>query len=248
MRRQARICSKAVLGSWKVSATFCLVMTSDYVALASSRPASRQGFNSQTRLESTNTIPPKLQTLQPCPTSIEARDDANTIIVADIAILPQQAITARPSARNNLCPRTMPAIRSHTARGKKPPAGFDDIREDLEVFGIKMKDAQNTPTENVPKHQAQWPIFQIAHQRSRYVYELYYEKEAISKPLYDWLLKNGYADPILIAKWKKQGYEKVSPASFCFFPAVQERSTTATNAKVKHSCPRPECVTAHELK
>ncbi|KAK5629565.1 hypothetical protein RRF57_005280 [Xylaria bambusicola] len=103
----------------------------------------------------------------------------------------------------------MPAIRTHAARGKKPPAGFDDIRDDLEVFGIKMKDAQNTPTANVPKHQAQWPIFQIAHQRSRYVYELYYEKEAISKQLYDWLLKNGYADPILIAKWKKQGYEKL---------------------------------------
>jgi bud site selection protein 31 len=108
----------------------------------------------------------------------------------------------------------MPAIRSHTARGKKPPAGFDDIRDDLEVFGIKMKDAQNTPTNNVPKHQAQWPIFQIAHQRSRYIYELYYEKEAISKELYDWLLKNSYADPMLIAKWKKQGYEKVSYVGF----------------------------------
>ena len=45
---------------------------------------------------------------------------------------------------------------------------------------------------------------------SRYIYELYYEKEAISKPLYDWLLKNGYADGNLIAKWKKQGYEKVN--------------------------------------
>ena len=106
----------------------------------------------------------------------------------------------------------MPAIRtlgSATRGQKKPPAGFEDIRDDLEVFAIKMKDAQNTPTANAPKHQAQWPIFQIAHQRSRYVYELYYEKEAISRPLYDWLLKNGYADPILIAKWKKQGYEKV---------------------------------------
>ncbi|KAI8952370.1 cell cycle control protein cwf14 [Xylaria longipes] len=114
----------------------------------------------------------------------------------------------------------MPAIRSHAARGKKPPAGFDDIRDDLEVFGIKMKDAQNTPTNNIPKHQAQWPIFQIAHQRSRYVYELYYEKEAISKQLYDWLLKNGYADPILIAKWKKQGYEKL-----CCLRCIQTKET-----------------------
>jgi hypothetical protein len=45
---------------------------------------------------------------------------------------------------------------------------------------------------------------------SRYIYDLYYEKEAITKQLYDWLLKNGYADANLIAKWKKQGYEKVS--------------------------------------
>lgn len=44
---------------------------------------------------------------------------------------------------------------------------------------------------------------------SRYIYELFYDKEAISKQLYDWLLKNGYADGSLIAKWKKQGYEKV---------------------------------------
>lgn len=41
------------------------------------------------------------------------------------------------------------------------------------------------------------------------MYELYYEKEAISKELYEYLLKNGYADKMLIAKWKKTGYEKV---------------------------------------
>lgn len=58
---------------------------------------------------------------------------------------------------------------------------------------------------------------------SKYIYDLYYEKEAISKPLYEWLLKNNYADANLIAKWKKQGYEKVCCAPFlgcvvlCFF-------------------------------
>lgn len=102
----------------------------------------------------------------------------------------------------------MPAVR-HASKRKPPPEGFSDIEDDLLVFSNKMKDAQNTSTDNVPKHQAQWPIFQISHQRSRYIYELYYEKEAISKQLYDWLLKNSYADAMLIAKWKKQGYEKV---------------------------------------
>jgi len=110
----------------------------------------------------------------------------------------------------------MPAIR-HASKRKPPPEGFSDIEDDLLVFSNKMKDAQNTPTDNIPKHQAQWPVFQISHQRSRYIYELYYEKEAISKQLYDWLLKNGYADAMLIAKWKKQGYEKVCEGSPCHY-------------------------------
>ncbi|KAI0168378.1 RNA polymerase subunit AC19 [Pestalotiopsis sp. IQ-011] len=114
----------------------------------------------------------------------------------------------------------MPPVRSHNSRQRKPPAGFEDIRDNLEVFNIKMKDAQNTPTANIPKHQAQWPVFQIHHQRSRYIYELYYEKEAISRELYDWLLKNGHADAKLIAKWKKQGYEKL-----CCLRCVQTKET-----------------------
>jgi len=53
------------------------------------------------------------------------------------------------------------------------------------------------------------PLTSLGCVGSRYIYDLYYEKEAISRQLYDWLLKNGYADATLIAKWKKQGYEKV---------------------------------------
>ncbi|RDL35052.1 uncharacterized protein BP5553_06983 [Venustampulla echinocandica] len=98
----------------------------------------------------------------------------------------------------------MPAIR-HASKRKAPPNGFSDIEDDLLIFSNKMKDAENAESSNTPRHQALWPIFQISHQRSRYVYELYYEKEAISKELYDWLLKNGYADAMLIAKWKKTG-------------------------------------------
>lgn len=102
----------------------------------------------------------------------------------------------------------MPAIR-HSSKRKPPPEGFSDIESDLLIFANKMKDAQNKPPPPGPHHQAQWEIFQISHQRSRYIYDLYYEKEAISKQLYEWLLKNGYADAMLIAKWKKPGYEKV---------------------------------------
>lgn len=102
----------------------------------------------------------------------------------------------------------MPPIRPSSSR-KAPPDGFSDIEDDLLIFSNKMKDAENASSNNVPRHAVHWPIFQISHQRSRYIYELYYEKEAISKKLYDWLLKNKYADAALIAKWKREGYEKV---------------------------------------
>ncbi|GKZ18722.1 G10 protein [Aspergillus brasiliensis] len=118
----------------------------------------------------------------------------------------------------------MPPVRTSRNR-KPPPAGFDDIEDTLLEFSNKMKDAENASHDGKKKHEMLWPIFQISHQRSRYVYDLYYEKEAISKQLYEWLLKNNYADANLIAKWKKQGYEKVTnyplvtlalPCAFCF--------------------------------
>lgn len=132
----------------------------------------------------------------------------------------------------------MPPIR--TTRNKKPPpAGFDDIEDTLLEFSNKMKDAENASHEGKKRHEVHWPIFQISHQSmspkykkrvmgiwlgagSKYIYDLYYEKEAISKQLYDWLLKNKYADANLIAKWKKQGYEKVLfslslSLSFCLY-------------------------------
>jgi bud site selection protein 31 len=55
---------------------------------------------------------------------------------------------------------------------------------------------------------------------SRYIYDLYYQKEAISKKLYEYLLKNGYADANLIAKWKKEGYEKL-----CCLRCIQSKET-----------------------
>ena len=115
----------------------------------------------------------------------------------------------------------MPAIRPASKR-KPPPEGFTDIEDDLIVFSNKMRDSLTKDSPAGEKHQADWVIFQISHQRSRYVYELYYKKEAISRKLYDWLLKNGYADPMLIAKWKKQGYENVSRYS----PMMMRRPRT----------------------
>ncbi|KAG2155066.1 G10 protein [Suillus bovinus] len=101
----------------------------------------------------------------------------------------------------------MPRIR--TTRTKKPPEGYEDIESILDDYAKKMRDAENESHEGKRKAESLWPIMRISHTRSRYIYELYYKREAITRELYDWLLKEGYADANLIAKWKKTGYEKL---------------------------------------
>lgn len=67
-------------------------------------------------------------------------------------------------------------------------------RQVLDDYAKKMRDAENESHEGKRKTESLWPIMRITHARSRYIYELYYKRDAISKELYDWLLKQGYAD------------------------------------------------------
>lgn len=70
------------------------------------------------------------------------------------------------------------------------------------------------------KTEITWSVFKINHHRSRYIYEMHYKRNAISKELYDYCLKYGYADAALIAKWKKPGYEKL-----CCLMCIQSNNT-----------------------
>jgi hypothetical protein len=53
------------------------------------------------------------------------------------------------------------------------------------------------------KNEIMWPIFRLHHQRSRYLYEMYYVKNKITREVYEFALKYGFGDANLIAKWKK---------------------------------------------
>ncbi|CAG8577201.1 7201_t:CDS:2 [Diversispora eburnea] len=112
----------------------------------------------------------------------------------------------------------MPKIKH--SRTKKPPEGFEDIEPTLLEFAQKMKDAENEPHEGKRRVESLWPIFRLHHQRSRYIYDLYYKREAISKEVYDYCLKLGYADANLIAKWKKPGFERL-----CCLRCIQPKDT-----------------------
>ncbi|XP_021951766.1 protein BUD31 homolog [Folsomia candida] len=103
---------------------------------------------------------------------------------------------------------------------KPPPDGYELLEPTLDELEGKMREAEAEPHEGKRKVEALWPIFKIHHQRSRYVFDLYYRRKAISRELYEYCCKEGIADPNLIAKWKKQGYENL-----CCLRCIQTRDT-----------------------
>ncbi|KAI4489564.1 hypothetical protein M0802_011001 [Mischocyttarus mexicanus] len=127
----------------------------------------------------------------------------------------------------------MPKVR----RSKKsPPDGWELIEPTLEELEQKMREAETEPHEGKRKQESLWPIFKIHHQKSRYIYDLFYRRKAISRAyttnciircnfvplveLYDYCLNENIADQNLIAKWKKVGYENL-----CCLRCIQTRDT-----------------------
>ncbi|TIB71338.1 hypothetical protein E3Q24_02362 [Wallemia mellicola] len=105
---------------------------------------------------------------------------------------------------------SMPKIR--TQRTKQPPEGFEAIEQILDDYSRKMRDVEAESIDG------------------KHIYDLYYKRKQISKELYDWLLKQGYADANLIAKWKKQGYEKL-----CCTRCIQSRDLRVFAEYQKHT-------------
>jgi len=110
-------------------------------------------------------------------------------------------------------------VKIRTVNTKKPPQGWDEIEPTIMELNQRMKDAENDPHEGKRKPESIWPILRIHHQRSRYIYELFRVKKQMSKTLYDWCLRENYADGALIAKWKKPGYEKL-----CCLMCIQQKN------------------------
>mmetsp|Transcript_18186 Transcript_18186/g.29883 ORF Transcript_18186/g.29883 Transcript_18186/m.29883 type:complete len:147 (+) Transcript_18186:82-522(+) len=109
----------------------------------------------------------------------------------------------------------MPKVK--TSRSKAPE-GWELIEPTLNELQRKMRDLENDPHEGKRKAEAVWPIFRLHHQRSRYIYDLHYRRKAISKELYEYCLREKYADGALIAKWKKPGYERL-----CCLRCIQQK-------------------------
>lgn len=122
-----------------------------------------------------------------------------------------------PLPFGHLVPEAMPKVKRSR---KPPPDGWELIEPTLDELDQKMREAETEPHEGKRKVESLWPIFRIHHQKTRYIFDLFYKRKAISRELYEYCIKEGYADKNLIAKWKKQGYENL-----CCLRCIQTRDT-----------------------
>lgn len=143
----------------------------------------------------------------------------------------QQTITTHKRRRSSF------SIHAHSTTGHEQwqecssNNQYTDTILSLNSRNLSITIAENDPHEGKRKIEALWPIFRLHHQRSRYVYELYYKREAISKELYEYLLKQGYADANLIAKWKKvhilrDHLNNIETLRICLFLRTRHGSVT----------------------
>ncbi|CAI5493004.1 unnamed protein product [Closterium sp. Naga37s-1] len=124
----------------------------------------------------------------------------------------------------------MPKIKTNRV---KYPEGWELIEPTLRELEQKMREAESDTHEGKRKCEALWPIFKIAHQKSRFIFDLYYRRQAISKELYDFCLEQKHADASLIAKWKKAGFERLCCVR-CMQPKDHNFGTTCVCRVPKH--------------
>eukprot|EP00586_Coscinodiscus_wailesii_P006521 CAMPEP_0172488976 /NCGR_PEP_ID=MMETSP1066-20121228/18714_1 /TAXON_ID=671091 /ORGANISM="Coscinodiscus wailesii, Strain CCMP2513" /LENGTH=273 /DNA_ID=CAMNT_0013256525 /DNA_START=64 /DNA_END=885 /DNA_ORIENTATION=+ len=109
---------------------------------------------------------------------------------------------------------------------KKAPQGYEIISTVLAALENELRDKVKESNVGLRNTESMWPILQIQHQRTRYVYDMYYTYKRIPRKVYDYCIKNKIIDAALIAKWKKPGYERLC-ATYVINPTNYKFGTTS---------------------
>ena len=103
---------------------------------------------------------------------------------------------------------------------KRKPAGWELVEPTLMQFEERLREAVDDPHEGKRKCESSWPIHRIHYERNRFVYDLYYRQQKISRELYEFMVREKVVDAALISKWRKPGYEIL-----CSMSAIQRGGT-----------------------
>lgn len=109
---------------------------------------------------------------------------------------------------------------------KAPPPGFEVVEATLEALEHELRDKIKETNEKKRKTESMWPVHQIGWQKSRYIYDMFYTYNRISRQVYDYCIKQKLVDAALIAKWKKPGYERLC-STYVINPTNYKFGTTS---------------------
>ena len=117
-------------------------------------------------------------------------------------------------------------LNSNKWKKKSPPAGYEVIEGVLEALENELRDKVKETNAKQRKTEALWPVHQINWQKSRYVYDMFYTHQRISRAVYQYCIDQKIIDAALIAKWKKPGYERLC-STYVINPANYKFGTTS---------------------
>jgi bud site selection protein 31 len=133
---------------------------------------------------------------------------------------PRREHASHPAALSPAAfPRPPQSLKVRLA-SKRKPKGWELIEETLFAFEDRLREAVDDPHEGKRKCESAWPIHRIHYERNRYIYDMYYRQQRISKDLYEFLVREKVVDAALISKWRKPGYEIL-----CSMSAIQRSGT-----------------------
>ena len=100
---------------------------------------------------------------------------------------------------------------------KRKPKGWELIEEALFQFEDRLREAVDDPHEGKRKCEANWPIHRIHYERNRYIYDLYYKQQRISRELYEFLVREKVvlldADMLVLRNVDEIfGFQKATPS------------------------------------
>lgn len=104
-------------------------------------------------------------------------------------------------------------------KGHEPPdkEGWEAIESVIEGFEQQMKDAVAEDHAGKRKAETTWRVHRIHFEKNRFIFDLMYKQKALSRELYDYMVRQKIADGALIAKWRKPGFNNL-----CSMLAIQK--------------------------
>ncbi|EKU21086.1 bud site selection protein 31 [Nannochloropsis gaditana CCMP526] len=78
---------------------------------------------------------------------------------------------------------------SRWGRKARPPPGFDYLEPTLAALEAELREKVNEGHEGKRKNESLWPVHQINWQRSRYIFDMFYRYEKISREVYEYCVQ-----------------------------------------------------------